>query len=532
MHFSSYKQPFQENEMYSNMPVERPGACDGTSLRISATYPHHPPSAFDLNNQQNLMMSEYPVFSAIQGEPLCISTHPVYAGSDATLAGPRLDVGNVCEEQFGEGTLVSATVLAGILASKGFFHQNVDGRAFAYDDDPSTSSFNRSCNNGGEAADVWVQQPHQIIYGSSSSFDPHSTETGSCHNSWAATYPRHNTLMFNSESSLSLAASQPSRICQSSISILDQCSELSRSGITNQHDSGWCSEQSSLANTNDLSLTYPTSQPWPASSYLKAVQQLLTELSKFALENVDLGSYSAGSPGNVASISGEYSESDGGESQEATRSLQKRQVRDKKKQLTALLKMVDEGYNQCLRAVHSVVSAFHPLTGSDPEVHARFVLQTTSFLYKSLKERISAQILNMKAADMRSDSIQEQERAFESSFIHKQWALQQLRRKEHQLWRPQRGLPERSVSVLRAWMFDNFLHPYPKDSEKHMLAIHSGLTRSQVSNWFINARVRLWKPMIEEMYAEINRRKAHRRSHVGENSVRFKAIKGLQAEPF
>jgi Homeobox KN domain len=24
----------------------------------------------------------------------------------------------------------------------------------------------------------------------------------------------------------------------------------------------------------------------------------------------------------------------------------------------------------------------------------------------------------------------------------------------------------------------------------------------QISNWFINARVRLWKPMIEEMYKE------------------------------
>ncbi|GFZ06708.1 BEL1-like homeodomain 1 [Actinidia rufa] len=26
-------------------------------------------------------------------------------------------------------------------------------------------------------------------------------------------------------------------------------------------------------------------------------------------------------------------------------------------------------------------------------------------------------------------------------------------------WRPQRGLPERSVSVLRAWLFEHFLHP-------------------------------------------------------------------------
>lgn len=30
----------------------------------------------------------------------------------------------------------------------------------------------------------------------------------------------------------------------------------------------------------------------------------------------------------------------------------------------------------------------------------------------------------------------------------------------------------------------------------------------QVSNWFINARVRLWKPMIEEMYAELNQKKS------------------------
>ncbi|KAI3930517.1 hypothetical protein MKX01_036963 [Papaver californicum] len=69
-------------------------------------------------------------------------------------------------------------------------------------------------------------------------------------------------------------------------------------------------------------------------------------------------------------------------------------------------------------------------------------------------------------------------------------------------WRPQRGLPESSVSVLRAWLFEHFLHHYPKDSDKSMLAKQAGLTRSQVSNWFINARVRLWKTMVEEMYKE------------------------------
>ncbi|WVZ60105.1 hypothetical protein U9M48_010168 [Paspalum notatum var. saurae] len=69
-------------------------------------------------------------------------------------------------------------------------------------------------------------------------------------------------------------------------------------------------------------------------------------------------------------------------------------------------------------------------------------------------------------------------------------------------WRPIRGLPEGSVAVLRAWLLDHFLHPYPDDGEKLRLAVTTGLSRSQISNWFINARVRLWKPMIEEMYKE------------------------------
>uniref|UniRef100_A0ACD6A3P4 Uncharacterized protein n=2 Tax=Avena sativa TaxID=4498 RepID=A0ACD6A3P4_AVESA len=73
-------------------------------------------------------------------------------------------------------------------------------------------------------------------------------------------------------------------------------------------------------------------------------------------------------------------------------------------------------------------------------------------------------------------------------------------RAAEQVCKPLRGLPEDSVAVLRAWLFDHFLYPYPSDNEKLRLAVSTGLSRRQISNWFINARVRLWKPMIEEMY--------------------------------
>ncbi|KAJ4725078.1 putative BEL1-like homeodomain 8 [Melia azedarach] len=71
---------------------------------------------------------------------------------------------------------------------------------------------------------------------------------------------------------------------------------------------------------------------------------------------------------------------------------------------------------------------------------------------------------------------------------------------QQHVWRPQRGLPERAVAILRAWLFEHFLHPYPTDTDKHMLATQTGLSRNQVSNWFINARVRVWKPMVEEIH--------------------------------
>ncbi|XP_009104707.1 BEL1-like homeodomain protein 3 isoform X2 [Brassica rapa] len=86
--------------------------------------------------------------------------------------------------------------------------------------------------------------------------------------------------------------------------------------------------------------------------------------------------------------------------------------------------------------------------------------------------------------------------------LRQQRALHQQLGMVRPSWRPQRGLPENSVSILCAWLFEHFLHPYPKESEKIMLAKQTGLSKNQVANWFINARVRLWKPMIEEMYKE------------------------------
>ncbi|XVF89106.1 hypothetical protein PTKIN_Ptkin19aG0104000 [Pterospermum kingtungense] len=371
-------------------------------------------------------------------------------------------------------------------------------------------------------------------------FQPYASIGCSDPNRWIASnganmsmdYPCGSSKHSN-EPSLSLAMTLPAVI--SGNNIPDQSSEINCSGANpcclNTTRLG--SEQTS-GNAKELSLSYGSDGPVQVSHlisgsrYLHAVQEILAQIATYSLENLDQMSIAPGAtmPFSSSCLTGrgmapmdpnDLPDIDGNTEVQLEVEVRKRALEAKKTQLLALLQVVDDRYSQCLDEIHTVVSAFHAATELDPQVHASFALQTISFLYKNLRERIGSQILAM-GATFDSGCTSGREKSFQSSFIQEQWALQQLRKKD-QLWRPQRGLPEKSVSVLRAWMFQNFLHPYPKDAEKHLLAIKSGLTRSQVSNWFINARVRLWKPMIEEMYSEMNRRKARQNEGTNSNHI-------------
>ncbi|OEL31065.1 Homeobox protein ATH1 [Dichanthelium oligosanthes] len=178
--------------------------------------------------------------------------------------------------------------------------------------------------------------------------------------------------------------------------------------------------------------------------------------------------------------------------------------------LQKLLQLLDQRCNQCMDEIQSAASKYGSMVrpGGGGALLAPFSHRAVSAMHRRLRARITGEIAAASRRGEPSSSslmLADRERSWESAFIQKHWALRQLRRGDQQSWRPQRGLPEKSVAVLKAWMFENFLRPYPKDNEKEMLAVRSGLSRSQVSNWFINARVRLWKPMIEEMYEDLKK---------------------------
>lgn len=500
MHFdSSNSSNMTENNEYNvPMDISDPTFMNTNMLSNTSSNFQTQLNLLDFNTQRQMMI-EFPALSHLHGDLVNVP--------NPSLNESNLNENSEFSERFVNGNemIVSASSLASILASRFGSRGSLDQPNNHHQD--LNSAFATSYNGGYDTMYGEMNNNHNNKWIIRNQFS--SNPCGSS--------------QFDQELSLSLATCHPP-IIRGTV-IPDQCSEISGS-----HESQFGSKTSYQSNSRrDIQISQFNS----GSRYLGVVQEILAQLASYSLEQFDQVNFPSTLTRNSLSRScvseRNYSmmdsDVDGGFC--PTRG---REGEGKKQKLVALLEMVDEQHNRCLDEIHTVISAFHAATELDPRIHARFALQTVSALYKNLREKISNQILTMETNPRNGGETKENDMSFETSFIHKQWALQQLRKKDHQLWRPQRGLPERSVSVLRAWMFQNFLHPYPKDAEKHLLAVKSGLTRSQVSNWFINARVRLWKPMIEEMYSEMNRRKGRRnvedssnghKSHLTIDNMRF-----------
>lgn len=180
---------------------------------------------------------------------------------------------------------------------------------------------------------------------------------------------------------------------------------------------------------------------------------------------------------------------------------------DHRKKKTKLITMLDEVYRRYklyYQQMQSVLTQFESVAGlSNAAPYTSFALKAMFKHFQSLKNVITDQLrCSSKSHGEGSFKKDDLLRSGNSdAWFNGQRIAHKPVLSEHQpVWRPQRGLPERAVNVLRHWLYDHFLHPYPSDKEKELLARQTGLTKAQVSNWFINARVRLWKPMVEEIH--------------------------------
>lgn len=240
------------------------------------------------------------------------------------------------------------------------------------------------------------------------------------------------------------------------------------------------------------------------SPYLKPAQQLLDEV--VCVSNaVELGLDNRVRE-SIVRTGGSYL---GGRAigQEGDRCLseEKQEVQIRITKLTSLLNELESRCQNYFHQMDRVVSSFEMVAGRGAAAaYTALTIQAMSKHFCNLRDTIVTQ-LNASRNSLLEDVPRNQGDTPHHKLINrkKRGMLHHLGTIQiRQVWRPLRGLPEDSVALLRAWLFEHFLHPYPNDNEKLMLASQTGLSRNQISNWFINARVRLWKPMIEEMYRE------------------------------
>ncbi|KAB2051645.1 hypothetical protein ES319_A12G068500v1 [Gossypium barbadense] len=250
------------------------------------------------------------------------------------------------------------------------------------------------------------------------------------------------------------------------------------------------------------------------SKYVKAAQQLLEEFCSVGRGNFKRNKSGRNNTNPTFNLPG--SNGDGGSSSSTKdppplSTADRIEHQRRKVKLLSMLDEVDRRYNHYCEQMQTVVNSFDLVMGFGAAVpYTALAKKAMSRHFKCLKDAITAQLKHSCEALGEKDGagnsgITKGEtprlRVLEQS-LRQQRAFHQMGMVEQEAWRPQRGLPERSVNILRAWLFEHFLHPYPSDADKLLLARQTGLSKNQVSNWFINARVRLWKPMVEDMYQQ------------------------------
>lgn len=140
--------------------------------------------------------------------------------------------------------------------------------------------------------------------------------------------------------------------------------------------------------------------------------------------------------------------------------------------LTVLLSLqVDKRYKHYRDQLKAAMESFEAVAGDGTgNVYSRLASKAMSRHFRCLRDAIMEQIQVTKNAmgenkgkkngvvPGMSKGETPRLKVVDQSFRQRR-ALQQMNMMENHPWRPQRGLPERSVSVLRAWLFEHFLHP-------------------------------------------------------------------------
>lgn len=130
------------------------------------------------------------------------------------------------------------------------------------------------------------------------------------------------------------------------------------------------------------------------------------------------------------------------------------------------LGQIEGRYEKYYHQMEEVVSSFEEVVGlGAAKSYTALALQAMSRHFCNLRDAIVSQINATRrkfSQDLPKISTGLSRLSlFDRENAHNRIPLQQLGmiQSQRQAWRPIRGLPETSVTILRSWLFEHFLHP-------------------------------------------------------------------------
>lgn len=119
----------------------------------------------------------------------------------------------------------------------------------------------------------------------------------------------------------------------------------------------------------------------------------------------------------------------------------------------------EQRYRHYHQQMRIVISSFEKAAGvGSAGAYTALALRTISRQFRCLKDSIAGQIKAANKSVGEKDGPQGKAEGSRLKFVDHQ-IRQQLGMIQQHPWRPQRGLLEHSVSILRSWLFEHFLHP-------------------------------------------------------------------------
>lgn len=254
--------------------------------------------SFDFSNQNHLQraLARFPVLSALQGEPIgnALATS---LGKDVSLGIYNSDF----QEHFERGTPISSTSVVNLLAARSGLPANLNNLAISapsiYPEDHRSNIANDfACDLNSSSATSMNCGYEEVIGNMNAKEDFEKSHAlpvfqpflsiGNLHpNGWisTATHVTRDCHYGSSKNTNEL-----------SLSLGDQCSELSCSGETHHYlNATKLQSEHSSRNCRELSLSFGScgSAQFPqfisGSKYLHAVQEILAEIASYSLENLD-----------------------------------------------------------------------------------------------------------------------------------------------------------------------------------------------------------------------------------------------------